>query len=81
MSAGGAAHRWSHEHQIRWWSACRPDLSVGVIRVAACDVKSWPIDSWPMIPPYLEIQTDSRDEVVEVAPKLGYDASQLTGES
>ncbi len=54
---------------------------MGVIRVAACDVKSWPIDSWPMIPPYLEIQTDSRDEVVEVAPKLGYDASQLTGES
>jgi adenylate cyclase class 2 len=39
------------------------------------------IDSWPMIPPYLEIEADSHEEVIEVAAKLGYDESQLTGEN
>lgn len=39
------------------------------------------IDEWPMIPPYLEIEADSREEVVRVAEKLGYREDQLTGEN
>ncbi|WP_044640949.1 class IV adenylate cyclase [Risungbinella massiliensis] len=39
------------------------------------------IDEWPMIPPYLEIEADSREEVVRVAEKLGYSEDQLTGEN
>lgn len=39
------------------------------------------IDEWPMIPPYLEIEGDSREHVVEVAARLGFDESQLTGEN
>lgn len=39
------------------------------------------IDEWPRIPPYLEIESDSRDDVVRVANLLGYDESQLTGEN
>jgi hypothetical protein len=29
------------------------------------------IDWWPLIPPYLEIEADSRDQVIEVAGLLG----------
>lgn len=39
------------------------------------------IDSWPLIPAYLEIEGDSRDHVVEVAALLGVGADQLTGEN
>lgn len=39
------------------------------------------IDGWPLIPPYLEIESDSREHVVAVAAKLGYDEDQLTGEN
>jgi adenylate cyclase class 2 len=39
------------------------------------------IDEWPLIPPYLEIEADSRDEVVRVADLLGYDETALTGEN
>ena len=39
------------------------------------------IDEWPMIPPYLEIEADSRARVVEVAAMLGFDESRLTGEN
>lgn len=39
------------------------------------------LDEWPLIPPYLEIEGDSRDDVVRVAGLLGYDESQLTGEN
>ncbi|MDQ0417111.1 adenylate cyclase class 2 [Croceifilum oryzae] len=39
------------------------------------------IDEWPMIPPYLEIESDSKEQVVEVAHLLGYVESQLTGEN
>jgi len=39
------------------------------------------IDEWPLIPPYLEIEADSRDDVIEVAALLGVAESQLTGEN
>lgn len=39
------------------------------------------IDQWPMIPPYLEIESDSREHVVTVAQKLGYTEDDLTGEN
>ncbi len=39
------------------------------------------IDTWPLIPPYLEIEADSRDHVVQVAALLGYGETQLTGEN
>jgi adenylate cyclase, class 2 len=39
------------------------------------------IDRWPRIPPYLEIEAESRDDVVRVAGVLGYAADDLTGEN
>jgi adenylate cyclase, class 2 len=39
------------------------------------------IDEWPRIPPYLEIEADSRDEVVRIAGLLGYAEQQLTSEN
>ncbi|SEM73443.1 class IV adenylate cyclase [Lihuaxuella thermophila] len=39
------------------------------------------IDQWPMIQPYLEIEADSREQVVEVAARLGFGEVQLTGEN
>lgn len=39
------------------------------------------IDEWPMIPPYLEIEADSKEQVVQVANLLGYEEAQLTGEN
>ncbi|WP_433664684.1 class IV adenylate cyclase [Nocardia sp. CA-128927] len=39
------------------------------------------IDEWPMIPPYLEIEAQRRDEVVRIAQLLGYGEDQLTGEN
>jgi adenylate cyclase class 2 len=39
------------------------------------------IDSWPRIPPYVEIEAASGDEVVRVAALLGYGEEQLTGEN
>lgn len=39
------------------------------------------IDEWPMIPPYLEIEADNRERVIEVAARLGIDESRLTGEN
>ncbi|HEY0694081.1 MAG TPA: CYTH domain-containing protein [Kribbella sp.] len=39
------------------------------------------IDTWPQIPPYLEIEAGSKDEVVRVAALLGYAESDLTGEN
>lgn len=39
------------------------------------------IDEWPMIQPYLEIEADSREDVVKVAGLLGFDETQLTGEN
>jgi len=39
------------------------------------------IDAWPLIPPYLEIEGESRDHVVKVAARLGIDEADLTGEN
>jgi adenylate cyclase class 2 len=39
------------------------------------------IDTWPLIPPYLEIEAGSKDEVVRIAALLGYTEDQLTGEN
>jgi adenylate cyclase class 2 len=39
------------------------------------------IDEWPLIPPYLEIEADSRDEVLRVAALLGYSETDLTSEN
>ncbi|MBO4204652.1 CYTH domain-containing protein [Micromonospora echinofusca] len=39
------------------------------------------IDEWPMIPPYLEIEAGSRDEVVRVAALLDIPEESLTGEN
>ena len=39
------------------------------------------IDTWPRIPVYLEIEADSRAEVVRVAALLGYTEAELTGEN
>lgn len=39
------------------------------------------IDEWPLIPPYLEIEADSRTDVVRVAGLLGVGEDELTGEN
>jgi adenylate cyclase class 2 len=39
------------------------------------------IDHWPMIPPYLEIEADSYEDVIRVAQMLGYHQDQLVGEN
>ncbi|SHF84611.1 class IV adenylate cyclase [Streptoalloteichus hindustanus] len=39
------------------------------------------IDTWPRIPPYLEIEAGSTDEVVRVAGLLGHSEADLTGEN
>jgi adenylate cyclase, class 2 len=39
------------------------------------------IDTWPQIPPYLEIEASSKDGVVRVASLLGYTEADLTGEN
>ncbi|WP_028777969.1 class IV adenylate cyclase [Shimazuella kribbensis] len=39
------------------------------------------IDHWPMIPPYLEIEAESKEQVLQVASLLGYKESELTGEN
>lgn len=39
------------------------------------------IDSWPRIPPYLEIEASGRAEVIRVAALLGYTEDRLTGEN
>ncbi|TCC55114.1 CYTH domain-containing protein [Kribbella pittospori] len=39
------------------------------------------IDWWPLIPPYLEIEGQSREHVVRVGEALGISADELTGEN
>lgn len=39
------------------------------------------IDAWPRIPPYLEIEARSKDEVIRIAALLGYPETALTGEN
>jgi adenylate cyclase, class 2 len=38
------------------------------------------IDSWPLIPPYMEIEAESKDRVIQTAKLLGFDESDLTTE-
>ncbi|MFE7742701.1 class IV adenylate cyclase [Nocardia sp. NPDC057455] len=39
------------------------------------------IDTWPRIPPYLEIEAANKDEVIRIAELLGYAEADLTGEN
>jgi adenylate cyclase, class 2 len=39
------------------------------------------IDTWPQIPPYLEIEAESTSEVIRIAELLGYAEEELTGEN
>ncbi len=39
------------------------------------------IDWWPLIPPYLEIEGQSREHVVRVGEALGVSEDELTGEN
>ncbi len=39
------------------------------------------IDTWPRIPPYLEIEATTKQHVIRVAELLGYTESDLTGEN
>ena len=39
------------------------------------------IDRWPLIPPYLEIEADSRRTVLDTAGRLGFGTDQLTSEN
>ncbi|MFD1321980.1 hypothetical protein [Micromonospora sonneratiae] len=39
------------------------------------------VDEWPLIPPYLEIEADSRDAVLGVAAVLGFNEAELTAEN
>lgn len=39
------------------------------------------IDSWPRIPPYLEIEAATNEDVIRTAELLGYTESDLTGEN
>jgi adenylate cyclase, class 2 len=39
------------------------------------------IDEWPRIPPYLEIEGRSREDVLATAHLLGFDEADLTGEN
>lgn len=39
------------------------------------------LDSWPLIPPYLEIEADSTQEVRATAERLGFITTQLTAEN
>ncbi|PPJ21572.1 class IV adenylate cyclase [Nocardia nova] len=39
------------------------------------------IDTWPLIPPYLEIEAATTEDVIRVAELLGYTEHDLTGEN
>ncbi|MFI9412966.1 class IV adenylate cyclase [Nocardia gamkensis] len=39
------------------------------------------VDTWPRIPPYLEIEAATVDEVIRIAELLGYTEADLTGEN
>jgi adenylate cyclase class 2 len=39
------------------------------------------LDEWPQIPPYMEIEGRTKEDVLRVAALLGYDEEQLTGEN
>jgi len=39
------------------------------------------LDRWPLLPPYLEIEAESKEEVIRIACLLGYSEDDLTGEN
>lgn len=39
------------------------------------------IDTWPLIPPYVEIEAAAKEDVIRVAELLGYTETDLTGEN
>lgn len=39
------------------------------------------LDEWPLIPPYLEIEGQAKEDVLRVAALLGFSEDQLTGEN
>jgi adenylate cyclase, class 2 len=39
------------------------------------------MDTWPLIPPYIEIEATAQDDVIRVAELLGYTEKDLTGEN
>ncbi|WP_159839918.1 class IV adenylate cyclase [Nocardia sp. CY41] len=39
------------------------------------------LDTWPRIPPYLEIEAATKDEVIRIAGLLGYTEADLTSEN
>lgn len=39
------------------------------------------IDTWPQIPPYLEIEAATKHDVIRIAELLGYTETDLTGEN
>ncbi|AUM20238.1 class IV adenylate cyclase [Rhodococcus ruber] len=39
------------------------------------------IDEWPLVPPYLEIEASSPEQVVHIAERLGYAPEALTSEN
>lgn len=45
----------------------------------ALDGAQLEVDTWPQIPPYLEIEAATKDEVVRIAALLGFTESDLTG--
>lgn len=47
----------------------------------ALDGAQLEIDSWPLIPSYLEIEGQSREHVVRVGEALGISEDVLTGEN
>jgi adenylate cyclase class 2 len=52
----------------------RSSWKLGAVRL---ELDSW----WPRIPPYLEIEADSTDEVLQAAQTLGFSAGELTAEN
>ncbi|WP_039798201.1 class IV adenylate cyclase [Nocardia araoensis] len=47
----------------------------------ALDGAQLEIDTWPRIPPYLEIEAATKDDVIRIAGLLGYTEADLTGEN
>lgn len=39
------------------------------------------IDTWPMLNPYIEIESKSTSDVISIANKLGYSEADLTGDN
>ncbi|MFF0493144.1 hypothetical protein ACFYTQ_29315 [Nocardia sp. NPDC004068] len=56
-------------------------LAVKEITSDAIDGAQLELDTWPHIPPYLEIEAATKADVIRTAELLGYTESDLTGEN